>query len=88
MPFALKKRVDSIVQEMITQDVIQPSQSPWTSAVILVKKGDRMWFHADYCQLNQGTKCNVFPFPCINNTVDLLSGAENFITFALASGYC
>ena len=84
MPFALNKRVDNIVQEMFTQDVIQPSQSPWISAVVLVKKGGRMWFCADYCQLSQVTKCNVFPFPCIDNTVDLLSGAE---TLALASGY-
>ena len=37
-PFALRQRVDDLVQEMLNQGVIQPSQSPWASPIVLVKK--------------------------------------------------
>ena len=39
-PFALRNKVDGMVQEMLTQEVIQPSQSPWASPIVLVKKKD------------------------------------------------
>ena len=88
MPFALRNKVDNMVQEMLTQDVIQPSQSPWASPIVLVKKKDGgMRFCVDYRQLNRVTKCDVFPLPRIDDTLDLLSGAKYFTTLDLASGY-
>ena len=38
MPFTLRPQVDKLVQEMLTQGIIQPSSSPWASPVVLVKK--------------------------------------------------
>ena len=87
-PFALRNKVDEMVQEMLAQDVIQPSQSPWASPVVLVKKKDGgMRFCIDYRRLNQVTKLDVFPLPRIDDTLDLLSGAKYFTTLDLASGY-
>ena len=87
-PFALRNEVDEMVQEMLTQGVIQPSQSPWASPIILVKKKDGgIRFCVDYCQLNRVTKLDVFPLPRIDDTLDLLSGAKYFTTLDLASGY-
>ena len=78
-----------MVQEMLTQEVIQPSQSPWASPIVLVKKKDGgIHFCVDYRQLNQVTKLDVFPLPRIDDTLDLLSGAKYFTTLDLASGYC
>ena len=37
-PFALRQRVDDLVHEMLNQGVVQPSQSPWASPIVLVKK--------------------------------------------------
>ena len=52
-PFALRNKVDEMVQEMLAQDVIQPSQSPWASPIVLVKKKDGgIRFCVDYRQLN------------------------------------
>ena len=38
IPFALRKKVDEMIQEMLQQDVIKPSQSPCASPIVLVKK--------------------------------------------------
>ena len=91
MPFAFRNKVDNMVQEMLTQDVIQPSKSPWASPIVLVKKKDGgMQFCVDYRQLNRVTKCDVFPLPRIDDTLDLLSGAKYSLplTLHLAIGKC
>ena len=88
MPFALRNKVDGMVQEMLAQEVVQPSQSPWASPIVLVKKKDGgLRFCVDYRQLNRVTKLDVFPLPRIDDTLDLLSGAKYFTTLDLASGY-
>ena len=42
-PFALRDQIDEMVQKMVMQGVIEPSQSPWASPVLLVKDGS-YWF--------------------------------------------
>ena len=39
-PFALRSKMDELVKEMLSQGVVKPSQSPWASPVVLVKKKD------------------------------------------------
>lgn len=88
MPFALRGQVDRLVREMLDQDVIIPSTSPWASPVVLVRKKDRgVRFCVDYRKLNTITKLDDFPLPRIDDTLDLLSGAKYFTTLDLASGY-
>ena len=73
---------------MLTQDVIVPSESPWASPVVLVRKKDRgVWFCIHYRKLNGITKLDEFPLLRIDDTLDLLSGAKYFTTLDLASGY-
>ena len=40
IPFTLRGTVDEMVGEMLKQGVIEPSQSPWSSPVVLVEKKD------------------------------------------------
>ena len=88
-PFALRDQIDEIVRGMLEQGVIEPSQSPWASPVVLVKKRDGSYrFCVDYRRLNSITKMDVFPLPRIDDTLDLLSKAKFFTTLDLASGYC
>ena len=83
-PFALRNKVDEMVQEMLAQEVVQPSQSPWASPIVLVKKKDGgLRFCVDYRQLNRVTKLDVFPLPRIDDTLDLLSGVKYFTTLWL-----
>ena len=39
IPFALRSKVDNMM-EMLEQCIIQPSQSPWVSPIVLVVKKD------------------------------------------------
>ena len=40
MPFALREEVDHLVHDMLSQQVIVPSASPWASPIVLVRKKD------------------------------------------------
>ena len=88
MPFALRGHVDKLVKEMLEQQVIVPSASPWASPVVLVRKKDGgVRFCVDYRKLNSETKLDEFPLPRVDDTLNLLSGARYFTTLDLASGY-
>ncbi|MBJ5594241.1 RNA-directed DNA polymerase, partial [Salmonella enterica subsp. enterica serovar Typhimurium] len=88
LPLAKREEVDSLIDEMKRQDVIEPSSNPWASPVVLVRKKDgstRFW--VDYRRLNDITKKDSYPLPRIDDTLDRLSGAEWFSTLDLRSGY-
>ena len=51
------------------------------------KKDGTRRFCVDYCHLNSVTKVDVFPFPQIDDTLDLLAHSRYFSTLDLASGY-
>ena len=88
IPFVLRGLVDDMIKDMLTQNIIQPSHSPWGSPVVLVKKKDgSMRFCVDYRRLNSVIKRDVHPLPRIDDTLDVLSGACYFTTLDLASGY-
>ena len=77
-----------MVSDMLSQGVITPSQSPWASPIVLVRKKDGgIRFCVDYRRLNQATKLDEFPLPRIDDTLDLLAGTRYFSTLDLASGY-
>ena len=88
IPFALRAKVDAMVEEMLNQGVIQHSHSPWASPIVLVRKKDGSHrFCVDYRRLNSITKLDVYPLPRIDDTLDLLAHSRYFSTLDLASGY-
>ena len=87
-PFALREKVDQLVEEMLDLGVIEASESPWASPIVLVqKKNGEMRFCVDYRKLNRITKLDEFPLPRIDDTLDQLTGSRHFSTLDLASGY-
>ena len=88
IPFVLRQKIDELTQQMLDAKVIQPSNSPWASPVVLVRKKDGTHrFCVDYRRLNSITKMDVFPLPRIDDTLDMLAGTKYFTTLDLASGY-
>lgn len=76
------------VQQMLKDDVIQPSTSPWASPVVLVKKKDgTLRFCVDYRKLNKITKKDVYPLPRIDDSLDRIRHARYFSSMDLRSGY-
>ncbi|GFW01290.1 hypothetical protein TNCV_5029451 [Trichonephila clavipes] len=76
------------VQKMLDEGIVQPSESPWSSPIVLVRKKDGSWrFCVDYRKLNSVTKKDVYPLPRIDDTLDCLKGAMFFSSMDLRSGY-
>ena len=77
-----------LVSEMLEQNVIRPSNSPWASPVVLVEKKDgSVRYCVDYRQLNLATVKDSHPLPRIDESLDALGGSHWFSTLDLQSGY-
>lgn len=88
IPLHLMQEVDKQVNEMLEKGVIEPSNSPWASPVVLVRKKDgSMRFCIDYRRLNEVTVKDAYPLPNIEEAFDHLSGHALFSTLDLNSGY-
>ena len=76
------------VQQMLASDVIRPSNSPWASPVVMVKKKDgSLRLCVDFPQLNAATVKDAHPLPRIDDLLDALHGARWLSTLDLKSGY-
>ncbi|KAI8517499.1 hypothetical protein Bbelb_035160 [Branchiostoma belcheri] len=88
IPPNLYKEVKQHVQDMLDQEVIRESCSPWASPVVLVRKKDGdLRFCVDYRRVNAKTHHDAFPLPRIEESLSALQGAAIFSTLDLASGY-
>ena len=68
--------------------IIQPSASPWSSPVVLVKKKDgSLRFCVDYRHINSIIRHDAYPLPHMNDMLDMLAGLQWFTTIDLLSGY-
>lgn len=80
--------VKNHINELCKQGVITPSVSPYSAAIVVVRKKDgSLRLCVDYRQLNKYTIRDAFPLPRIDETVEALEGARFFSTFDLAAGY-
>ena len=88
IPQSQQKLVDEHVKDMLEKDVIEPSNSPWSAPVLLVKKKDgTLRFCVDYRRLNAVTIPDRFPIPLMQDIVNSLGKAKYFTSLDLLSGY-
>jgi hypothetical protein len=78
-PPVLKDEIEKQTRDMLSQGVIQKSQSPFASPVLLVKKKDHTWcFCVDYRYLNGLTIKSKYPIPVFDHLMDELALAKWF----------
>lgn len=83
-----REKVKEIIKELIENDIVQESKSPYSSPIILVKKkngDDRMC--VDYRELNANTVRDHYPLPLIADQIDQLAGGQYYTTLDMASGF-
>ena len=87
--YAAHQEIAEPLERMQRVGVIQPSKSPWSIPVVLVRKGmdGSLRFCIDYKALNSVTKPNLFLLPRINDLLDQLGSSHSFTTLDLATGY-
>ena len=88
IPPQMYGEVKAHIQEMLNLGAIRPSNSPWASAIVLVRKKDgRLRFCIDLRRLNNRTVKDAYSLPKIESILDSLIGAQIFSTLDLKAGY-
>ena len=86
-PMALVHTEAEAVNKLLRQGVIQESNSPWASPIVLVRKKSGESLCVDYRRLNQVTVKDAYPLPKIQDCLDALGGSTIFSTLDMTSGY-
>ena len=93
LPHAFQKEADRQVEQLLAQDIIEPSTSAYNSPVIIVpKKMDasgkqKFRLAIDFRLLNGKTIDQKYPMPLINEVLEKLGKSQYFSTLDLASGF-
>lgn len=84
----LQKEVNSELEFMLKNDIVEPSNSPWSSPIVMIKKPDGRWrFCVDYRALNKVSVPDAYPLPYVSNTLDKLRDARYLTTLDIKSAY-
>ena len=92
-PYRVNPRKREIMRQeidyMLKHDLIEPSNSPWSSPSVLVPKPgeDGFRFCTDYRKVNQVTKSDSYPIPRIDDCIDRVGDATYVTKIDLLKGF-
>lgn len=85
---ALQAHVNQELEKMLADDIIEPSNSPWASPIVLVKKSDGSYrFCVNYKKLNEVSLPDAYPMPFVSASLDKLKDARYLSTIDIKSAY-
>ena len=88
LPFSSKEVVEKEIQVMLDLEIIEPSKSPYSSPVVLVRKKDGSCrFCIDFRGLNKITVFDAEPIPNVEDLFVRLAHSRFFTKIDLAKGY-
>lgn len=92
IPQAHKSEIEKQVNDMLRQDIIEHSFSPYNSPLLLVPKKNAIDINGwrlvvDFRQINKKVISDTFPLPRIDEILDQLGRARFFTVLDLKSGF-
>lgn len=92
LPFSQRNEIENQIQKMLSNDIIEPASSEWSSPILLVPKkledNKKSWrLVVDFRKLNDRILDDKFPLPNITDILDSLSGAIYFSQLDLTQAY-
>lgn len=88
IPAARKTDIKREVTEMLKLGVIRPSQSCWSSPIVMIPKPDGSTrFCMDFRALNDISTFDAYPIPRVDDLIERLGEAEYITTLDLTKGY-
>ncbi|MGL5707208.1 MAG: reverse transcriptase family protein, partial [Aeromonas sp.] len=88
IPVHWAKQIEDEIQKNLKLGIIRPSNSPWTSRIVPIKKTDgSLRLCIDYRPLNSITIKDNYPIPRIDEILDCLHDATVFSTLDATSGF-
>ena len=83
-----RQMVDKAIDEMLQDEIIRLSSSPWARPITLVPKKDGSTrFCVDYRRLNEITIKDKYPLPLIQDIYDQVGGNSIYSALDLKAGY-
>lgn len=84
----IQDAINQEVDRMLQEDILEPSHSPWSSPIVMVKKPDGKYrFCIDYRKVNAVTKPDVYPLPNMSSLLDQLRACRYLSKIDLAHAY-
>jgi len=93
IPEIHKEEVKRQIEQMLKDDIIQPSTSPCNSPILIIPKkfgasGKEKWsIMVDFRKVNDVTVGDSFPMPMISEILDNLGNSKYFSTIECVSGF-
>ena len=82
-----RKVIEETIAELLTDDVIEMSDSPWASPAILVHQKGKDRFCIDYRKINTVLKADQYPIPRVDDILTQFSGMAYYTTFDANKGF-
>lgn len=84
----LQRCIDRELEDMLSKGIVEKSNSPWSSPVVMVRKKDGSYrFCVDYRKLNAVTMRDSYPLPMVADTLDKLKDARYLSSLDIKSAY-
>ncbi|KAE8206287.1 hypothetical protein CF327_g7584 [Tilletia walkeri] len=82
-----QRAMDSTIDQLLQWDIIEPSTSPVSFPVLMVRQYEKWRFCVDYRQLNANTVADSYPLPTIDSIFNSLAGKRVYSSLDAIRGY-